>query len=518
MLKKLLRFPFYAFMLGMLPITVLWNFNKTQVYPRDVWLSVGLSALFTVLIWILFRLILRTDERAGFAASLFFLLFFSYGHVYNLVKADGLFGIEIGFLKLAVVYAIAFVAFLLLIIFVKRLPRGSAEWLNLILGLLLVFNIVQILVFEAQSARVHTSAGSETAPVTPAADVPAALPDIYYIILDSYSRQDVLLEQMGYDNSAFIAALRERGFYVADCANANYAGTVASITSTLNYTYLESASQNESDTVLSMKDSRIRSDLAEYGYLFVTAKGFSSEDDVNNSDIYLNYLKDAGIKDTITRTQFTRMYFETTALRVVFEFYYMDPVKYNILPQWLFVSDSDDKVLGYASFWYNQTRYVFDQLETFPGREGNYLIYAHVNIPHQPFVFDANGNFAYTYNPTDAEGMVQPYLDQISYANTRVLELVEVLINESSVPPIIIIQGDHGAHVITTGIEKHKILNAYFVPESMSMDLYETITPVNTFRLILRDVFGQEIDLLPDTLFVKITDDLEPIPSACTNH
>jgi hypothetical protein len=49
----------------------------------------------------------------------------------------------------------------------------------------------------------------------------------------------------------------------------------------------------------------------------------------------------------------------------------------------------------------------------------------------------------------------------------------------------------------------------------MQASLYETITPVNTFRIILRDYFHQEIDLLPDKAFVKVLNDYEYYPSAC---
>lgn len=522
MIKKILRFPIFAFLLGLFPIIALWNGNKSQVYPKDVWLSVGITAVFVTAIWMLCLLIFRSADRASVVASVVFLVAFSFGHVYNLVKDARVLGTSIGFLKLLAIFIVVFVVLLVLAIRVRKISPDVKLLLNSVFTLLLLFNIVQIVSFEVSTQRKQAEAAAETTSeaASLATNDTSDLPDIYYIILDSYSRQDVLEEMMGYDNSEFIDALRERGFYVADCANSNYDGTVSSLTSTLNYTYLDTQtaeSTNEEDTSnLSMKNSRISADLAAYGYKFVTTKGFSSEDDVNNSDIYLNYLKDAGIKDTVAQSEFTRMYLETTIMRVPFEFYYMDPVKYDyLLPQWLFLSNSDDKVLGYASFWYNQTKYVFDYMETIPEMDGNYFIYAHVNVPHQPFVFDANGNFKYTYNPS-IEDMTQPYLDQISYANKRVLQLVDALISESSTPPIIIIQGDHGAHVLTTGLEKHKILDAYYGPQKMYDDLYETITPVNTFRLVLRDVFGQDIELLPDTLYVKFTDDLEPVPSACT--
>ena len=47
-------------------------------------------------------------------------------------------------------------------------------------------------------------------------------PDIYYIILDGYARQDTLKEFYKYDNSAFMDGLAARGFYVAAESRSNY--------------------------------------------------------------------------------------------------------------------------------------------------------------------------------------------------------------------------------------------------------------------------------------------------------
>ena len=64
-------------------------------------------------------------------------------------------------------------------------------------------------------------------------------PDIYFIILDAYGREDVLRERIGLDNSPFIERLRSKGFYVADRSTSNYQSTHLSLAATLNLTFLD---------------------------------------------------------------------------------------------------------------------------------------------------------------------------------------------------------------------------------------------------------------------------------------
>ena len=81
-------------------------------------------------------------------------------------------------------------------------------------------------------------------------------------------------------------------------------------------------------------------------------------------------------------------------------------------------------------------------------------------------------------------------------------------------PPIIILQGDHGPASTVQGKgvrtylrtpdflgERFPILNAYHLPGTASERLYPEITPVNTFRLILKEYFGFDMPLLPDRNF-----------------
>jgi hypothetical protein len=46
-----------------------------------------------------------------------------------------------------------------------------------------------------------------------------------------------------------------------------------------------------------------------------------------------------------------------------------------------------------------------------------------------------------------------------------------------------------------------RILNAYYVPDKIKKQLYNNITPVNTFRVILSEIIGLELPLLKDEVF-----------------
>jgi len=111
-------------------------------------------------------------------------------------------------------------------------------------------------------------------------DSEKAYPDIYYIIPDAYAREDFLREEYHYDNSDFIRELEARGFYIAECANSNYDGTITSVASSLNFSYFnfydipgDDLSEGVVNSTELIHNSRIRKILSDYGYQFVTTRG-----------------------------------------------------------------------------------------------------------------------------------------------------------------------------------------------------------------------------------------------------
>jgi hypothetical protein len=98
------------------------------------------------------------------------------------------------------------------------------------------------------------------------------------------------------------------------------------------------------------------------------------------------------------------------------------------------------------------------------------------------------------------------------FADTRLLEIVKTILAKSNPAPIIVIQGDHSYFKAK---ERVKILNAYYLPDGGSQNLYATVTPVNTFRIIFNTYFGGQYDLLPDVSRYSENKILHEAPSTC---
>jgi len=167
--------------------------------------------------------------------------------------------------------------------------------------------------------------------------------------------------------------------------------------------------------------------------------------------------------------------------------------------------------------------YSFSNLGRVNQIDGPKYIFAHIMTPHPPFFFGADGELIPEAEyRLDAYWEKEKYLDQLIYVNSMIETLVEEILSGSKVPPIIIIQGDHGARS-TLGNprgdredpanigwlyptaemlrESTPILNAYYLPDAGSNLLYDSISPVNTFRLIFNIYFDKDYELLEDKCY-----------------
>ena len=138
---------------------------------------------------------------------------------------------------------------------------------------------------------------------------------------------------------------------------------------------------------------------------------------------------------------------------------------------------------------------ALESIKKIPDIPDRKFIYAHLYIIHNPFVFSKDGEIRTSFEESD-----EAFAEAVEFADQQLLTIVKEIIKKSKTPPIIIIQGDHSYKLI--GANRLKILNAYYLPSGGTEQLYKTITPVNTFRLILKYYFGKNYPLIPDNLFI----------------
>ena len=141
---------------------------------------------------------------------------------------------QIGYVKPLIAFGFLTVVGIVLISKIKSDLSRVTKFLNFVLGILVLFTAIQISYYHIvalQEKKVSEPVISE--------ELIGSTPDIYYIVLDSYARNDVLLNEYNYDNSAFTNELIKRGFYLPECAHSNYFGTSISIASSLNMQYLD---------------------------------------------------------------------------------------------------------------------------------------------------------------------------------------------------------------------------------------------------------------------------------------
>jgi hypothetical protein len=166
---------------------------------------------------------------------------------------------------------------------------------------------------------------------------------------------------------------------------------------------------------------------------------------------------------------------------------------------------------------WKRIRYQFDQLGNMPEIKGPIFVFAHLYVPHVPYVFDRDGSFV-SEKVRGKRTEIENYINQLIYTNTMAEEMVAKILSRSRRPPIIILQGDEGPFPPRFDIEhysfdwrtatpeelRHKsgVLNAYYLPGVADNHLYKSITPVNSFRTIFNLYFGGHFPLLPDKNYV----------------
>jgi hypothetical protein len=287
-----------------------------------------------------------------------------------------------------------------------------------------------------------------------------------------------------YDNNNFIRYLQKKNFFIASASNCNYNYTIYSLASSLNFEYLKNV--NLGHSIKRIQENATAAFLKNFGYKYIlVANGWPVTSESKNADLVMRV-------DFGWRNEFTIALIKTTVLRVLFPETSVTRTKgirntFSILPM------------------------IKDMIE------GPRFVLAHILCPHAPYVFgrkgeasNLRGEAAKDYRNRGA------YLNQLIFVNAKVKEIVDRLLWDAAKSPVIIIQSDHGNNSILSTEkdgwnnpnpsrdalrERAGILNAYYLPEKGRKLLYKSITPVNTFRVVLNCCFNTSYKLLEDKIY-----------------
>jgi hypothetical protein len=186
------------------------------------------------------------------------------------------------------------------------------------------------------------------------------------------------------------------------------------------------------------------------------------------------------------------------------------------------------------------TLYELNALDEIPELPGPKFVFAHVLLPHDPYVIDSNGSYM-DREQVAQQGMHESYLRYLQYGNGRLLDIIDNIVAHTP-DAVIMLQADEGSFPLryrndewgfewrdATDAEleeKFGILFAMRVPDAdlEAAGFTDSITPVNAFRVIFNARFGTDLPLLPDRTwahedlyhfydFFEITDRLDHGPS-----
>ena len=265
---------------------------------------------------------------------------------------------------------------------------------------------------------------------------------------------------------------------MAASSTSNYAQTTLSLASSLNMAYINDVinSRNIKPLYNMQANNKVVKFLQSKKYTYINVGPENS----NNSDS-----EDDSFLSKIVSDDFLTTLYYTTML--------------GVLP----LADNSAK----------RTLNIFAKLSEIYKIEEPTFAFAHIVSPHFPYVFDRDGNTPKKSTLTGYVGNIwkdkYSYIDQLIFINKKMKILVDDILKNSKIAPIIIIQADHGTASSIDDItminpsktlvqERMRIFNAYYLPADGNQTLYNSITPVNSFRKIFNFYFNANHKILED--------------------
>ena len=319
-------------------------------------------------------------------------------------------------------------------------------------------------------------------------------PDIYYIVFDAYASSKILETEFKYNNHELDSFLDKNGFFTVHNSKSNYNLTPFSIACSFNLNYLRNVNFEKK---ISFKEylpglnavylSELTRILKKEGY------------EIINNSVF-------DIKNYPTINPPSNLW----SIDLIYK-------RHNIFRKidsdigWLIRGYLNIKTIQQTNADYIKRKdqhflNTFDSLlktsEISSGKQR--FVYGHLVLPHLPSAFDSVGNRVQlpVKVPSEEENRKR-YLQLVSFSGKAIITIVQSILSNVNRPTVIIIQADHGYLFPDTSKKDLEFANLnamYFYNQDYRM-LYDSISNVNTFRVIFNTFFKKHYPLLKDTSY-----------------
>lgn len=487
-------------LVGLWPVLLIYTITLGDYTLEQLLEPVAVAMVVNFSLWALLWRIYKDPAKAAFAVSILSIANFFYLPFSEIsTNAARLVSVE---LSSEIVLVICLLLLLAILFFVHngkvgfRSDSATIDFRSVVLPavaslfVLCVVNIVTIVAFESKESGQVQDLFANQFKIKPELkiDGKAQKPDVYYVIIDGFANSSTLQEILGYDNSAFISYLKEKGFYVALRSCSNHDRTTLSVTSSLNMSYMtplvERLGADSRDTNVSLRllrENSVMKLFKQAGYRIVNVcSGFTATDHIGQADVNLRSGWGTGLNTALVHL----------TLLGAFEPY-------------VHLVENE-----YANVRLAPIRRAAE----IAGLAGPKFVLIHCLLTHPPLIFDSEGRtLPLTRQLLSAPYVKEPYVQQLKFTEKKLKELLDVLCTDGKA--IVILQSDHGSSCTDWRQEKQftlermRILNAYKVPLRLEKQLTQTITPVNSFRLVFRELFGADLPPLKDESYIAIPPD-----------
>ncbi len=530
--KKFIELPLHPYLLiGYLSLLFISNDLETGFPIETIYLPMGLLFFIVSAILISFHFFGRDYKHIAIFLTIFIFINYAAYPLYEIIGdiLENLFFFRQLYFFIFLTLFMCCVFFILRMRFIKQNVGQITIVLNIICVILLFqvcASIVVLSLSDTDPMQKHPlDVSFDENPLFPQLNVSNSLNerDYYFLIVDRYPGKESLTEFCDFDNSEFLNNLKSFGFTVItnSSSNTGSTSTFTDIVMNLNYTYypyeLGYYHKNGYQLIDFFKINGFKT-YGAYSHhlpLYKKQKKMELDEILNHHDGSIL----PAISDEIPQLiviEFIRNSYIGAIIELIDQRFETQ----------IFSSLIDSDVLKEYTKWIIATRSSPDTQKQ---------LFSHVG--NVSFVPDTTFTYVHFNGIGGMSGNKSEYLNRVKEINHQIEEMIGCILHNSEKKPVIVLLSDHGDYPALksnekyqSDIEPHKefieqwgcyfeegackgdnigsnyMVNnfqAYYLPDGGDMVLYETITSVNAWRMILNYYFHGSLSRLDDISYWK---------------